>query len=192
VPEALGGKPLAVKPVPLPKSAACPDKREFVVQETLAASRAAVQKAEATLKGADPNNPQLELLRLDVEVAKAKHEALAVVLAIEALEEAGKNDLARELARTAGQRQREAAHLEARRNFQAAMEALLALGANPDPKKLPTAEANVAKADKGLKQAEAAMKAEPPPPYTPRPIKTYPATSTGPRLALARWIADPD
>ena len=88
MPEALGGKPLAVKPVPLPKSAACPDKREFVVQETLAASRAAVQKAEATLKGADPNNPQLELLRLAVEVAKAKHEALAVVLAIEALEEA--------------------------------------------------------------------------------------------------------
>src|SRR5262249_54958315 len=39
VPAALGGRPLDVKPVPLPLSASVPDKRDFVVAESLAAAR---------------------------------------------------------------------------------------------------------------------------------------------------------
>src|SRR5207302_10027919 len=48
VPEALGGKAFTVALVSLPRSASAPDKRDFVIQETLTASAEALKKAEQT------------------------------------------------------------------------------------------------------------------------------------------------
>src|SRR5262249_23166807 len=48
----------------------------------------------------------------------------------------------------------------------------------------------VAATEKVLAKAEADAKAPPTTAYTKRPVKLYPQTSTGRRLALARWIAD--
>jgi hypothetical protein len=47
VPEALGGRLRAIEPVKLPLYASSPDKRDFVIAETLAAALAEVRKAEA-------------------------------------------------------------------------------------------------------------------------------------------------
>ena len=45
-------------------------------------------------------------------------------------------------------------------------------------------------ADKGLAAAEADLAKEPGTSYKPRPAESFPAASSGRRLALARWIAD--
>ncbi|HXG13042.1 MAG TPA: DUF1549 domain-containing protein, partial [Gemmataceae bacterium] len=52
VPEALGGKFVVTEVVGLPLAATCPDKREFVVAETIAASAANVLKARQALEAA--------------------------------------------------------------------------------------------------------------------------------------------
>ena len=48
VPAALGGR-LRIEPVKLPPLAAAPDKRDFVIAETVAASKAAAERADASL-----------------------------------------------------------------------------------------------------------------------------------------------
>lgn len=59
-------------------------------------------------------------------------------------------------------------------------------------KNLETAQKTTAEAEKAL--ADAGKKLDEPATtnYKPRPMETYPAASTGRRLAFARWIASPD
>src|SRR5262249_24807873 len=45
----LGGKCAAIEPVPLPLTVSCPDKRDFVVRETVASGEAAIVKAREAL-----------------------------------------------------------------------------------------------------------------------------------------------
>src|SRR5262249_45210893 len=52
------------------------------------------------------------------------------------------------------------------------------------------AETKLTNAKKALTQAEANEKAAPSVAFTPRPLPTYPATSSGRRLAFANWLAD--
>src|SRR5262249_5673453 len=101
VPEALGGL-YKVEPVPLPKAAYAPDRRPFVIEETLQGSAAAVEKAKADLaaarrdvlrlaaQGIQPDplgdaatfaagrrvQDALELADLEVTSAEAKHASL--------------------------------------------------------------------------------------------------------------------
>src|SRR5262249_55574837 len=49
VPEVLGGKFTVLEPVPLPLTVSCPDRRDFVVRETVAAGEAALVKAREAL-----------------------------------------------------------------------------------------------------------------------------------------------
>jgi hypothetical protein len=219
VPEGLGGGTLAVKPVALPRAAWAPDNRGFVVQETLAASAETVKTAErvwqtvylqAYAASALATQPRAEAragamlghlvlqnsLRwatLELAAARAKHEALVAVVAVEALEEAGKRDGAvwKEMATLTVKLQRQAAVAEAQRAKATAQLMLATLAPNDAPKRA-TAQMALAAAEKQLAQAEAAMKAAPSTAYTPRAAKTYATTSTGRRLALARWIADKD
>src|SRR5439155_20204919 len=58
--------------------------------------------------------------------------------------------------------------------------------------KKPEAAKKIAEATQALEKAEAAAKQEPTTAYTKRSMPVYPQTSTGRRLALARWIVNRD
>ena len=177
VPRALGGAPLRIEPVTLPPWAAAPAKRGFVRGLALAAADQDVAAAIQALGKAEA------VAGLDFSVADARRAALVVVLEAERLEEA-KDEAWKKAAEAAVQAQRRVALLEAVRSKFNAKQAL-------DAKK-PDAKKKLDEAEKALAKAEAALKAPAGTAYTPRKIASYPAASTGRRLALARWIASPE
>ncbi len=212
VPEALGGEWPEVKAVSLPASAIAPDKRAFViadllkdadekVQQTRTALTASRRTASAELLGLLHDEPlrvaarlavarrageRLALAELDVSVAETRHWALVATLRAEKLEDEGKKESEdwKIAATAAAEAQRKAALLEAERNVRAAK---LAHQANPKNQ----AEAKkLAEAEKALAKAESEAKLAPTSAYAKRVATTYPTTSTGRRLAFARWVAD--
>jgi hypothetical protein len=214
VPEVLGGRFPKIEPVQLPPAAHAPEKRPFVIQEALAASAAGITKARealpvprrntalalASLQATDPgltvarlaasqkHFDALALAELDVPLAETRHAALQKVLKAEQLEDSGQkgSEEWKQAATEAGTVQRQLAVLEARRNVLAMQQAVTAAPTAGKPPALQKLKA----AQDALTKALEAEKQPPAPSYTARPIKSYPATSTGRRLAFARWIAD--
>jgi hypothetical protein len=213
VPAALGGS-LHIEPVKLPRLAAAPDKRDFVIAETVAASKAAAERADASvpalrrtaaalvasntlgpplLRVAQAAGAQraLELLaigELEQQAARERHAALLAVLKAERLEDAGRNSSPewKEEATAARQAQRRAAVLGSRRQLrQAHLERCFG-----EAKARAAAPKKVTAAEKALAAAEAEARKPADTAYTRRNVPTYPATSSGRRLALARWITD--
>lgn len=226
VPAILGGGPLKIEPVALPVIAYAPDKREFVIQETLAASAATIPQARQALTAARRTvagrlmvrvianpleavglvasfpmaNEPAALAELDVLLAETKHEALTAVIRAEQLEDTGQKDSAEwtKPAQAAASWQRKQAVLEARKLVLQARQGLFAM------KGKPAAAPKVAEAEKALAKAEAEQNLPPTTAYTKRQLTypqaaikygttmntPYPQTSSGRRLALARWIAD--
>src|SRR5262249_17761573 len=192
VPEVLGGKLPEVRPVSLPAAATCPDKREFVVQETAAASAVEIGKAKDALSPArrglaagvaqaigdggvggavrlTATQRALEVLataELDVPLAEARYAALLATLRAERLEDAGQKDSDewKSAATEAGDLQRKAGLLEARRNLRTARQAQFAA----QSKMRTEAAKKVADAEKALAKAEADAKLPLGPVYTPR------------------------
>ncbi len=212
--EALGGR-FAVESIKLPPSAYLPDRRDFVVKETIAASEQAIPKARTALATAQRNaipaflqtvlhDPLVAiaglpaqrtldaffLAELDLPIAETKHAALLASLQAEQLDEADKKDTEawRKAATQAAETQRRQALLEARRNLLAAQQALR----TTPPKMQPASAKKVEDAEKALAKVEADAAQPLTTAYTKRPVTTYPSTSTGRRLALAKWIASPD
>jgi hypothetical protein len=214
VPEALGGRFPKVEPVPLPPAAYAPDKRDFVIALTVAASAETIPKARTALQTAQRNavaallpaladDPlramaklaaaqrpldALALADLDVTLAETRHAALLATLRAEQLEDAGRKDTDEwtQAATAAAGLQRRQALLEARRNLHALQQAQR----YPPPKPPPDLAKRLAEAEKALAQAEANAQQPPTTAYTKRQVPTYPTTSTGRRLAFARWVAD--
>ncbi len=207
VPEALGGT-FHVEPVRLPPQAHRPDRRDFVIREDREVAAAAVAKARAAaesarrelvkaLAGFGPLEKALgkwALAALDEQTAAAKRRALQAVLRAEELEDAGRrdSDAWKAAAMAAVRAQRGATLLEAKRKHLAARQAREALGRKAQAARLKAAEKALAAAAKALSKAEADAKAPATTVYTPRGGKSYPAASTGRRLALARWLASRD
>ena len=202
VPRALCGdrlKPvLAIAPVKLPREAAAPDMREFVIADTVAASEQALAKAREALAQAKPE--QMKQRELELAVADAKHAALLAVLRAE--QDAG-------AAKEARQKQCVVAVCEARLASHTATLAQadaqrvldeLPPPAEPeiaDPHRAQRAKAEAAakksaEAVQSLAKAEEQMNAEPTTAFKPRPKDEYPATSTGRRLAFAKWLTHAD
>jgi Protein of unknown function (DUF1553)/Protein of unknown function (DUF1549) len=215
VPEALGGHFPKVGPVPLPPAASSPDKRAFVLRETVQASETAISKGRETLQGAKEDAARaaasvlaagalqtpgwgavqkaldaLALAELDAPLAEARYAALLLVLRVEELEDASQKDSEewKQAATETALAQRKLAVLDARRNLLAAQQAFRVA---PEKTRADAAK-KVADAEKAVAKAEADEKLPPTTAYTKRPVPTYPATSTGRRLAFARWVADRD
>ncbi len=214
VPAVLGGE-YAVRPVPLPRDACQPDKRAWVIAEDRAASRQAVPAAQAALQAARTRLARAvtalagsrggmaavsesaalrsagqgyTLAHADALVSQAAYASFEATLRAEQLEDAGALDtpdgwLAAELAVIA---QRQHAVAKARRDLLAA-EAAVESAAT---KARAAAAAKLPPARTALAQAEANAAAPLTTKFTPRARPAYPATSTGRRLALARWITD--
>ncbi|PYI88083.1 MAG: hypothetical protein DME26_04205, partial [Verrucomicrobia bacterium] len=93
VPQAFGGR-FNIEPVNLARFAAFPDKREFVIQDTIAASEKALANARQVLEKANGDKPpkpeKLQEHRLNVSVAETKHASLLAVIRAEKLEDGGR------------------------------------------------------------------------------------------------------
>jgi len=207
VPASLGGE-LEVKPVILPSQAVNPDRREFVIQETLKASSKLVSDAESALSSAEASPLPSEKLRLEhkLAAARARHSALVALLAVEAIEDKGLKGSEQwvRLAKSALVEQRKQAVLDAEQDLEGLKTALrtaeekvkvlpaTAAKAASDMLKAEAAEAagKIAPAEKLLATARTAMTAPVTTAYTPRATTSYPAESSGRRLAFAKWLTD--
>jgi hypothetical protein len=188
VPEALGGIFPAIEPVSLPRAAVAPDRRPFVVRDALAASKADALKAREAVASAK-GEAATELARAKLSVAEAKLASSVAFAQAEDLADAGKKGSEEwtRAATDATRTQRDLALAEARLGEVVARQGR---GAAP-PARKKEAEAYAA-ALKALAKAEAAAKAAPGTSYVASTAKSYPPTSTGRRLAFARWIASRD
>jgi hypothetical protein len=213
VPALFGGPALQVAPIRLPRAEYAPDSREFVVAEATAAADAAVAGARNALdalreKPALPD--EIELGELRVQAAEARRTALHATLLVERIEAGGGKDSAEwktaATAATRAQRQSalseataalDGARQEEARAFQVKIRPVVAGNETPAAaarraaaaldaavKKRAEAEKVRAEAEKNVAQPDGTA-------YTPRIGATYPAESSGRRLALARWITDP-
>lgn len=212
---------LATTPVKLSREAASPDKREFVINETVLASEQALTKAreaEAKAKADGSTKPeQLKERELEGAIAEAKHAALLAELRAERLEDQAQKDSEswKDAAKEATRQQNSAAHAaaqlalhkseivqaEAQRRLEEALkpgsaeadaEKAKTAAADKARKELETARKKTGEAADALAKAEAQAKADPTTGYKPRPKDDYPAVTTGRRLAFARWLTDRD
>ncbi|HUR47600.1 MAG TPA: DUF1553 domain-containing protein [Candidatus Saccharimonadales bacterium] len=230
VPKALCGDKLEpdlqITPVSLPKSAAHPDQRAFVIRDTIAASAEALEAAQKAFAKAqkDKVDPaKLKTEELTLAIAEAKHKETLAVLKAEGLtkgsadwKEAAKEAMAaqRLLAVTEAKlklHQAQSAQEEAQKLADAHAKALaaqpsgkstneVAAGKTSKAKKPADAdkvakdlEATIkktAEAEKALAEKEKDLAAAPSTSYKARSTEDYPETSTGRRLAFARWIAN--
>jgi hypothetical protein len=216
VPETLGGRFAVGNPVPLPPGDYCPDKRDFVVADTLRADEQKTRTAEAARETARRKAiPKfLQLLQpsslpsmahlpgiqsaahdwtvadLDVQIAVGEKAVLQEVTQTEKLEETGKKESAewKSAAMQTADLQKKLSLLQARRGLLTARRELSLQPMNKQAEGIK----KVAEAEKALEKAETAVKQGPSTAYAKRSVPIYPQTSTGRRLALARWIVSRD
>ncbi len=208
VPRALGGSKLGaalqIAPVSLTRAAVAPDRRAFVVKDTIAASAKEITAAEAKLAKFQGDKAAAEAIReweLVVAAKRAKHEALLAVIKAEELEEAGKKSSPEwsAAAKAVTEKQRGSAFADAvlavhqLSGAQSAKQAALASAKDDKARKAFEADTKkLSDAIQALGKAEAALRTEPSEAFTPRDTKQYPAESTGRRLAFAKWIVNRD
>jgi hypothetical protein len=216
VPEALGGS-FKVEPIKLPPGAVFPDKRDFVIRELLTAgekqidvarqARSEVRRRQVSallqVLQSDPLRATVGLIgsqrivtsmairELDLPLAEAKHAVLLASLKAEQLEDAGQQgtDAWKQAALAAVQAQRRFALIEAQRKLAGARLAFFATERAPT---LAQKQKQLEAAEKELAKANADVKLPPSTDFAKRTPAIYPATSTGRRLAFARWLADRD
>lgn len=156
---------------------------------------------------------------LVVALAETKHASLLAVLEAEVLEDAGRKESEawKAAATEADRLHRIAAHVEAKLNQHRSAAAVQSAQSkadearssvagetdaeSPEQKKakeklekankdLEAAQSKLAEAEKALASADEKLRAEPATAYEPRAVQSYPAESTGRRLAFARWVTD--
>jgi mono/diheme cytochrome c family protein len=139
---------------------------------------------------------ELPLATMAKLIAEAKRAALQAVVEVERIEDSGKKgaDEWKKAAEAVSAAQRTHTLLEARRAQVVALRAVAKLKSSEkrDEKALGEAKKKLDDVEKGLAKAEKEATSAPTTSYTPRPVPSYPATSSGRRLALARWIASPE
>jgi hypothetical protein len=214
VPGALGGE-LEIKPISLPFRAAHPDRTLRIQKALLESSSKALEEARKKYIPIKNNDklPARQRTGADAElaVAEAKHNALAAVLAVEEIEDAGKKSSAewKSAAITALQAQRTLAVAQASQSLIAAedgvAEAEEKLRAALKPTTRPTtqpakalldklgkdvkaAQDKIEPAQKALTKAVADLNDPPGTAFKSRSTDDYTDVSTGRRLAFARWL----
>ncbi len=209
VPAALGGS-FEVKPVQLPRRAAHPDRTKLMRDSLLADSQKSIDEAAAKIAAMKDNAKISPRQRTEAEsalaTAHAKHDALTVLLRVEESEDAGHKDSAdwKTLATETVSAQRKAAVAEVSQNLisiqNAVDEARQRIHPATQPSDQPlidkatadlkAAEAKIEPAQKVLAAATTALVAPLDAVFKPRPTDDYPVTSTGRRLAFARWLVN--
>ncbi len=189
VPSVFGRARIAVEPIALPIDAYEPGLRGFVQEETIANARKEVETRRAELE----KSPKDAIAGKSLAVAQAELTAAEARVVADNAKHARRPD-ADLLARLAALAERQAQSLHAQKALDGAeaklAEARKSLTLKPDDaqakKAVSDAETREAAARKGLDVARVEL-ARTDAAYTPLG-SSYPATSTGRRLALARWI----
>jgi hypothetical protein len=210
---ALAWEKVSIQPIKLPRNAVYPDKRAFVIEDLLAERQSEIDRQKAARDGAAKRVlaslfrdlaggaaplsmissslagewEALERAEVEFALARARDEALRAVLCAEALEDAGNKGPEWEKAA------RQAVVAERRVDLQTARKNVLAARAGLRQAKALTqaaARAKLKAAEKALAGADEVCRKPATTHYARRKLPSYPASSTGRRLALARWIAD--
>ena len=210
---------LEVERVALPHSVAFPDKKEFVIRDLIAAREKALAEASSALtKTNSENQTELELKLSIAEAELQSLLAVLTVEKLEDLGERGASWEAAAKNANASQRKLAWLEARLKRHgtevakvkstakvteAEAAIkEAMLASGTD-DAEKVQAMKKSVEKArkeledaekkftdtDKAFASAETEYRSAAVTTYKARPTKNYPDTSTGRRLAFARWLA---
>jgi hypothetical protein len=202
VPASLGGK-LEVHEVTLPWLAVNPDQREFVIQDSIAASEKSVGEGKAAWSKArsetNATSAGIREAELAVDLAEKKHAALLAVVAAErsaggsaaphtSLTDAiAEGSSAFQAATNAVFRQRAVAVAEAKLKQHQAQTILAGASTN----KLEEAKKKLVETDQQFAAATEVLAQPLHAAFKPRPAETFPATSTGRRLAFAKWVTNP-
>ncbi|GAC1474830.1 MAG: DUF1553 domain-containing protein [Isosphaeraceae bacterium] len=192
VPPVLGGKGYSVQPVVLPEEATDPGRRPFVRVEMLVLAKKEVEAKRVELAKVAKGLPGLALAETGLAAARANLTAAEARIAADDAKHtrpaASSADL---LARLAALAERQAWFLKAEERHGLAEYSLAnARKARPEndttKQALAVAEKEQAESRKALDEARASL-AKADGAYTPLG-ESYPPTSSGRRLALARWI----
>jgi hypothetical protein len=196
------------QPINLPPSAVTPENQAFVIAETRAALQTAainaananslaqrsVARAIAGMLGTRlppsvvrPILDAAELAEAGQRIAELELAAFDAVLKAEKLDNGKNSPEWQAAAKDAQTRQRQLALTKARRDLVAAQSELR----KAPPANRAAVQMKVANAEKAVAKAQADAAMAPTTAYTKRAVKSYPATSTGRRLAFAKWITDP-
>jgi hypothetical protein len=213
VPELFGGSFPSIQPITLPPAAYAPDKQPSAIAHLRKESEAEIGQAKKRFKAVvlpasavwlPPEHYSLASLAklpigvewqgkiaiadLDLRLAFAKQNALEMVLRVEEVEDAGRKATPEweSAAMMAVTTQRIVRALQAQR------EAVELLYAPPSKDKAAQALLNErrAAAQQAVERTLADVLAYPDTSYQSRHVASYPRTSTGRRLAFARWIAN--
>jgi hypothetical protein len=190
VPALFGKVDLRIQPVQLPLDVYFPDGRSFVPGDLLRQAHADVEKAEEALKTArEKSDPAPVIAAAEKRVEAAK----AAIPALDARIKADLASMATPAADNAEQLAGEARKLEKQANLLAADADLILARYDFDQAKADSSKAGQKKLTAATKKLEDALKdlKEPAEGYTPIGPR-YPTTSSGRRLALARWIGSKD
>lgn len=208
VPASLGGS-LQIQSVGLPRTAAAPDKRPFVIRDTIEASEKSMAEARRSLETLSTNTAakpdKFAGSNWAVRLAEARHHSLLATLRAEQIEDEGnkETEIWRKAAQAASAAQRQLTEIEAKFKVHTAQVAqrdaqtraddalVKSNGVEKASKELEAAKKKTADAEKALAEATQSLQAAPTTVYKPRPTETFPATSTGRRSAFARWMTDP-
>lgn len=190
VPESLGGA-LAIQPVTLPLLARAPEKQPYVIAGLRAKAVDLVRATQAEV-AACKAPADLELLQARQTAALAARDALEAVLRVEALEDGGRKESEewKSAAQETVKQQREQAVADTTVKRLEAAGALTTLQAtkSPDAGKVKQAQEALTAAETARTKAAETLVTAVTTAYTPRVTTNYPATSTGRRLAFARWV----
>jgi len=232
--QALGGR-LELEPVTLPRLAAFPDKRDFVIADAIAAAEKAITDAREALARLQTNSStkteKLKEQEMNISIAELRHSSLRAIVPAEKLEDENKKDteewnqaatgaatIGRKLAWAEAQLKVHLAQVAEREMQAKSDQAAKALepadnetsqkdsrekpdsdkikkkkdAAEKAAKELESARKKTAEAEKALAEADKELAAAPTTAYKPRPTESYPQSSTGRRLAFARWVASLD
>ena len=201
----LGGT-FQVQPVNLPPSAIHPDRRDFVTRDLLEASEKTVAREKAQLAALRSQNKESRGQELTCELAEARHQSLLRTLRVERLEDQGGRDTdewkSAAMAASEAQRGEKIAAGKLKTNAAAVVRADLKTkleaaenlsegkkGSAKIGQELQAAIDKEAEAVKALAEAEKSVVS--PAQFKAREMATFPATSSGRRLALARWLTNP-
>ena len=184
---------LIIQSVSLPKSVARPDRRDFVLKDSVATAERALSEAKERLSKAAPDSAELKEAELAFAAAEAKHGILQRQLRIEQFDDSGEKDSPEraQLAASIAEFQKKSALVDAKLALHLALSAERKALAKPDKKSdIDSAKKKRAEAEKALAAAQKDFEKGWGTDFSPRPVENFPETSTGRRAAFAKWLTD--
>lgn len=188
-----GNDGLVIQPVSLPKAVAQPDRRDFVLKDSVATADHASNEAKERLAKAAPDSTEFKEAELAFAAAEAKHGILQRQLRFEELDDTGAKEAPErvQLASSIAELQKKSSLLDAKLALHRTQLAERKALAKPEKKSdIDSAKKRRVEAEKALAAAQKDFEKGWGTDFSPRPVEKFPETSTGRRAAFAKWLTD--